>query len=109
MDFWTKRDGTPVIVTDASRLEVKKNAHPECSGRDWGWIEGTNNACWSNDDSIRGRSWAEAIVKWEKERSRLTAAQASVAEIEGLLRSIEDCLPVQSAVEKAMRGEEVQG
>lgn len=41
------------IHHNSRKWEVRTNAHPNCNGTSWGWIEGTTkNICWSNDKSF---------------------------------------------------------
>src|SRR5690606_21985893 len=38
------------VPHNGKRWTVRTNRHPSCSGKLWGWIDGTGpNVCWSND------------------------------------------------------------
>ena len=55
-------NGQP-IITVRDKLVIKKNAHPNCDGTAWGWIEGCSlNICWSDENSRFNRQKAEELV-----------------------------------------------
>ena len=52
------------IIPVRDKLVVKKNAHPNCDGTEWGWIEGCSlNICWSDGNSRFNREKAEELVR----------------------------------------------
>jgi len=51
------------IIPIRSKLEVKTNAHPNCDGTRWGWIEGcSKNIVWSNENSKFNKDKADKLV-----------------------------------------------
>jgi hypothetical protein len=51
------------IIPIRSRLTVKTNAHPNCDGTRWGWIEGcSKNIVWSNENSKFNKDKADELV-----------------------------------------------
>lgn len=55
--------GQPIIPI-GDKLAVKKNAHPNCDGTAWGWIEGCSlNICWSDENSKFNREKADDLVR----------------------------------------------
>jgi hypothetical protein len=54
--------GQPIIPI-RKKLIIKQNAHPNCDGTAWGWIEGcTLNICWSDENTRFNREKAEKLV-----------------------------------------------
>ena len=52
------------IIPIRSNLEVKTNAHPNCDGTRWGWIEGSSkNICWSDENSKFNKEKADELVR----------------------------------------------
>ena len=52
------------IIPIRSKLTVKTNAHPNCDGTSWGWIEGcSKNIVWSNENSKFDRKKADELVR----------------------------------------------
>jgi hypothetical protein len=52
------------IIPIKKELVVKTNAHPNCDGTRWGWIEGcTKNICWSNENSKFNKEKADELVR----------------------------------------------
>lgn len=58
--------GKEIQVLDVNKLRVLCNRHSNCDGTAWGWIEGTNNAVWS-DNSFFNRASAVEFVLQQKE------------------------------------------
>lgn len=51
------------IIPIRSKLTVKTNAHPNCDGTSWGWIEGcSKNIVWSNENSKFNKAKADELV-----------------------------------------------
>lgn len=71
------------------RWSVKTNRHRECSGRDWGWIEGPRaHYCWT-DDKPGQRADAEFIA-------------AAPALVDRLLAELDQALARAEAAEAAI-------
>lgn len=52
------------IIPVMNKLVIKENAHPNCDGTAWGWIEGCSlNICWSDANSRFNRKKAEELVR----------------------------------------------
>ena len=52
------------IIPIRNKLVIKKNAHPNCDGTAWGWIEGCSlNICWSDENSRFNREKAGELVR----------------------------------------------
>ena len=52
------------IIPVRKKLSVKTNAHPNCDGTSWGWIEGCSlNICWSNENSKFDKKKADELVR----------------------------------------------
>lgn len=52
------------IIPIRSKLTVKTNAHPNCDGTSWGWIEGCSlNICWSDENSKFDKKKADELVR----------------------------------------------
>jgi hypothetical protein len=51
------------IIPIRSQLVVKTNAHPNCDGTRWGWIEGcSKNIVWSNENNKFNKDKADELV-----------------------------------------------
>jgi hypothetical protein len=60
--------GQPIIPI-RKKLIIKQNAHPNCDGTAWGWIEGcTLNICWSDENTRFNREKAEKLVSQYNDR-----------------------------------------
>ncbi len=52
------------IIPVRKKLSVKTNAHSNCDGTSWGWIEGCSlNICWSDENTRFNREKAKELVR----------------------------------------------
>lgn len=55
------------IIPIAKKLKVKTNAHRNCDGTPWGWIEGcSKNICWSNNNKFNYEKAEELVNKFNE-------------------------------------------
>jgi len=61
--IWGKDASNQDIIPIRSKLTVKTNAHPNCDGTSWGWIEGcSKNIVWSNENNKFNKAKADELV-----------------------------------------------
>ena len=57
------------IIPIIRKLVVKINAHPNCDGTRWGWIEGcSRNIVWSNENNKFNKEKADELVAHYNDR-----------------------------------------